>query len=200
MAETIYRLKITLAGTKPAIWRRLETPGCDLETLQELIQAALGWHGGHLWSFETELGSFGMPADSMWDDEDMWEPATKMSLERVVEAGGKRFSYVYDMGDNWEHRILVEKVIAAEEGVSYPRVVKGELACPPEDCGGVWGYADLVEIMRNPKHPEFEERLEWLGGSFDPDRFEMDEANARVAAVGRRLRGARAERGRESAG
>ena len=100
------------------------------------------------------------------------------SLSQIVKMGRKtRFTYEYDFGDSWQHEIVLEKTLEPEPRVRYPRCVEGERACPPEDCGGVWGYAELREAIADPKHESHEEMLEWIGGEFDPERFSVDEVN-----------------------
>jgi hypothetical protein len=94
-----------------------------------------------------------------------------------VAQGFKKFTYTYDFGDNWRHVIQVEKVLAAEPGARYPRCVGGKRACPPEDCGGPWGYGDFLEAISNPKHPEHEDMLEWAGDEFDPEAFDLEAVN-----------------------
>ena len=91
----------------------------------------------------------------------------KVKLSQILDQGFKKFTYTYDFGDNWDHTILIEKTLPAESGVRYPRCTAGKGACPPEDCGGPWGYASLLEAIRDPSHPEHEEMTEWLGGEFD---------------------------------
>jgi hypothetical protein len=86
--------------------------------------------------------------------------------------------YAYDMGDGWEHEVLVEKILPAESGKRYPVCITGRRACPPEDCGGIWGYAELLQTIKDPKHEGYEERMEWLGGEFDPEAFDAEEVNA----------------------
>jgi hypothetical protein len=88
-----------------------------------------------------------------------------------------QFTYEYDFGDSWRHEILVEKVLAPEAGGRYPQCVAGKRACPPEDCGGVWGYERFLEVIKDEDDPEHEETLEWAGGSFDPEAFSVEEAN-----------------------
>jgi hypothetical protein len=95
----------------------------------------------------------------------------------VVRSEKARFHYDYDFGDNWQHKLEVEKVLQPEPGVHYPRCVTGKRKCPPEDCGGVWGYSDFLEAIQNPDHPEHEAMLEWVGGEFDPETFDVDEVN-----------------------
>lgn len=92
----------------------------------------------------------------------------------------RKFTYVYDMGDNWEHTIQIEKTLAAEPKVGYPRCIDGARACPPEDCGGVWGYVDFLNAIQNPRHKEHDEMLEWVGGEFDPEAFDADKVNKQL--------------------
>ncbi|MFU8871714.1 plasmid pRiA4b ORF-3 family protein [Micromonospora sp. SL4-19] len=167
----IYQIKVGLRGARPPIWRRLEVPAdVSLARLHELIQSAFAWTDSHLHVFETAYGSFGRP-----DAELGHRAASRVTLEQVALAAGDKLRYTYDFGDNWEHDIVVEKVLDREASVAYPRCVGGRRAAPPDDCGGVWGYAELVEILGDPTNPEHEERLEWLGlddpADFDPARF-----------------------------
>ena len=105
------------------------------------------------------------------------EDERKVKLSQVVARGHKKFSYVYDFGDNWDHTILVEKVLPAEAGVRYPRCTAGKRACPPEDCGGAWGYVDFLDAIKNPKHEQHAGMLEWIGGEFDPEAFDIEAVN-----------------------
>ena len=98
-----------------------------------------------------------------------------------VRSGVSRFGYTYDFGDDWEHAITIEKTLPAAEGTTYPTCVAGKRACPPEDCGGPWGYQELLEIIADPAHPERAERLEWLGEDFDPEDFSLEAVNTRLA-------------------
>jgi hypothetical protein len=114
-------------------------------------------------------------SDPDWDDGDVADEA-KAKLFRLVGLG-ERLGYVYDFGDNWAHTLLVKQVIAPQPGVRYPRCVSGRGACPPEDVGGPWGYEEFQAVLVDPAHPGHDERTEWAGGPFDPNRFELDEAN-----------------------
>ena len=175
---SILKLKVTLLGMKPPIWRRLLVPETmTLAILHEAIQAAMGWYGGHIHQFEIAGGYFGDPAmlEGVADQ-------ARTRLSRLVKDGIQKFKYVYDMGDNWEHSIVVEGREPAVEGVSYPACVAGKRACPPEDCGGVWGYQELLEILATPGHPEREERLEWLNRELDPEAFSVEAADQRLRA------------------
>jgi hypothetical protein len=177
-ADSVVSLKVTLKGTKPPVWRRLLVPGSmTLRDLSEAILTAMGWMGGHLHAFEVGGRQYGDPAttDDVADEK-------RLTLNGVLKSGVRRFGYDYDFGDNWEHVIAVEKTIPPVPGQAYPACVDGKRNCPPEDCGGVWGYDELLEILADPAHPEREERLEWIGGDFDPEEFDVSIADKRLAA------------------
>jgi hypothetical protein len=103
--------------------------------------------------------------------------ARTVTLERLVPREKSKLLYEYDFGDSWDHELLVEKRLPLAAGKRYPVCLTGKRACPPEDCGGVWGYASVLEAIRDPEHPEHEEMLEWVGGEFDPEAFDLDEVN-----------------------
>jgi hypothetical protein len=137
----------------------------------------MGWHDGHLHLFE--LG--GMIVTDAETLAEVWEDGVdeqRARLPQFVRQAGQKLRYEYDFGDGWEHELLLEKIIPAEANVHYPRCLKGKRACPPEDCGGVWGYADLLEAMADKSHSEREMYLEWLGGEIDPEAFDLAEINA----------------------
>ncbi|MFF0655569.1 plasmid pRiA4b ORF-3 family protein [Micromonospora tulbaghiae] len=182
-AAPIHQIKVSLRGARPPIWRRLEVPAdITLARLHTLIQVAFDWHDSHLHVFETPYGSFGTPDPQLGH-----RAASRITLEQVAPAAGDKLRYTYDFGDNWEHDILVERVLDRDASATYPRCVGGRRAAPPEDCGGVWGYAELVEIVGDPAHPEHRERLDWLDlgdpADFDPARFD---AKAVTAALQQR--------------
>jgi hypothetical protein len=106
-----------------------------------------------------------------------------VTLAEIAPAAGDRLVYEYDFGDGWEHDLLVEKVLEPEPGATYPVCLKGRRACPPEDVGGIWGYAEFLQILGDPDHPEYEERLEWIGGEFDPEEFDVEDVNAALASL-----------------
>jgi hypothetical protein len=172
--DVIYQLKITLKDIRPPIWRRVQVKDCTLARLHDVIQTCLGWEGYHLHAFEIGGEQYGEPdPDGMMEYRD----ERRVKLGQVVAAGVKKFTYTYDFGDNWEHVIQVEKTLAGEPGVRYPRCVAGKRAGPPEDCGGPWGYGDFLEAVQNSDHPEHEEMLEWVGGEFDPEAFDAEAVN-----------------------
>ena len=179
----IYQVKITLDDVKPPIWRRVETRDCSLARLHDIIQASMGWSDGHLHVFEIGGEQYGLP--EQWQEGGWGEPevddSSKLKLSQLAAGSIKKFRYVYDMGDSWQHTIQIEKIIEAEPGAHYPRCIKGARACPPEDCGGAWGYGDLLEAISNPKHPQHEEMKEWLEGEFDPEEFNLDRINQDLA-------------------
>ncbi|MFG1881311.1 plasmid pRiA4b ORF-3 family protein [Micromonospora sp. NPDC049102] len=170
-AAPIYQIKVSLREAKPPIWRRLELPAdTSLADLHHIIQVAFGWDDAHLHVFETPYGDFGVA-----DRELGYRSEAPVTLEQVAPGVGDRLRYTYDLGDNWTHEIAVEKMLDRQP-VEYPRCTGGRRAAPPEDCGGVWGYAELVEVLSDPGHPEHGDRLEWLGlasaADFQPARFD----------------------------
>jgi Plasmid pRiA4b ORF-3-like protein len=176
----LYQLKITLADVRPPVWRRLLVKDCSLAKLDAIIQTCMGWEGGHLSSFQVQGEEYG---DDPCGELEMESPR-KRKLSQIVQSGIQKFTFTYDFGDNWVHTVSVEKTLEAEPKTRYPRCVAGSGACPPEDCGGPWGYAHLLEVIRDPKHKEHEEMLEWLGEDFDPGQFDASEINKELAGVG----------------
>jgi hypothetical protein len=130
----VYQLKITLAHVSPLIWRRIQVPDCTLSKLSDIIQISMGWDGGHLWAFVIDGQEYGEDP-SGWSE--MLSPR-KIKLSQLIAQDIKKLRYDYDFGDNWQHAILIEKVLEPDPKQSYPRCVKGSRACPPEDCGGPW--------------------------------------------------------------
>ncbi|HEY5858415.1 MAG TPA: plasmid pRiA4b ORF-3 family protein [Aldersonia sp.] len=177
----VYQIKVNLVGAKPPIWRRLEVPaGITLAKLHDVIQIAFGWEGYHMHAFETRYGTFGVP------DPELGHKSEKpVALEQVADGEKAKIRYTYDFGDGWDHDIVVEKVLDREPKTRYPRCTAGRRATPPEDCGGIGGYEELVEILADPAHPEHEDKLEWLGlesgAEFDPARFDAGEVNEVLA-------------------
>lgn len=182
---SVFQLKVTLLDTKPPIWRRVLVDGSStLDHLHEVIQAAFGWWNYHLHEFEIGRNRYGIPEP----DEDWGEPPPderRTHLDAIADEGSS-FRYTYDFGDGWEHRVVVEKVLPPTADTAIPACIDGRRACPPEDCGGTWGYRELLEILADPTHPEHGERREWLGRpfgpeAFDPAEFEDNLRNGRLA-------------------
>ncbi len=176
--DSILQVKVSLLGSsKPPVWRRLLIPtDIRLDRLHGMIQAAMGWEDYHMHVFSDGSCEYGLA-----DPELGHRDERKATLGRLLKGEGERIRYTYDFGDDWEHEIVVEKVLAAEQGVRYPICVAGKGACPPEDCGGVWGYEHLREVLADPTDEEHGEMLEWLGlqtaAEFDQARFDVDEVN-----------------------
>lgn len=175
--DKVYRLKITLKNVKPAVWRRvLVEDSTDLQSLHAIIQAVMGWSGSHLFQFIIN-GQYYSELSDESDDFNDAEPAEDYALNEFVVRPKQKITYEYDFGDGWEHEILLEEILDKDSQTQYPECIAGKMACPPEDCGGPWGYAELLEVIKNPKHPEHEDMMDWLGGEFDPEYFSVEEVN-----------------------
>jgi hypothetical protein len=173
--QPIYQIKVTLRDSKPPIWRRILVPSdITLAKLHRILQAVMGWYDAHLHQFIVGEVYYGVP-----DPDDFIEIKSerRVRLNQVAPSEKSKFIYEYDFGDSWEHELLVEKMLSPEKGVRYPVCIKGRRASPPEDVGGVWGYAEFLEAIRDPDHPEHEDYLEWIGDEFDPEAFDLDKIN-----------------------
>lgn len=171
---TIYRLRITLADVEPPVWRVVEVADCSLGELHDVIQVAMGWENSHMHQFILDGKYYGQDTGGDLDVED----EAGIRLSRIFTGKKKpRLVYEYDFGDSWQHEIRLEKVLEPEPKVKYPRCVEGARACPPEDCGGAWGYADFLEAISDKKHPEHRDMTDWIGGKFDPEKFSVAEVN-----------------------
>jgi hypothetical protein len=207
----IYEVRITLSGSKPLIWRKLAVPSdITLGRLHEVIQIAMGWTDSHLHQFMlqdkslrkgpeviaqlTEAGRYDeiftatrgirvfVPCRPGFDELDMdGEDEDAATLSGLCPKVKSKLIYEYDFGDGWEHTIEVQKIVEPEPGAQYPVCLAGKKACPPEDCGGVWGYYDLLEAVADQKHENHDDMLEWLGDDFDPEAFDLDEVNTMLA-------------------
>jgi hypothetical protein len=181
-AATIFQIKMTLRGIDPPIWRRIHTPNCTLEKLHEIIQVTMGWEFEHLYRFS--IGGVDYADSAMTSDEEVEDACgTRLSAVLPIENRRPRFSYEYDFGDEWIHQLIVEERLPPQEGVKYPICVGGQRACPPEDCGGPWAYSGFVEAVGNPDHRSHEELLEWVGGEFDPERFDQQAVNNELRRI-----------------
>ena len=178
----IYQIKVTLKGSKPPIWRRIQVPcNITLAELHRILQAVMGWWDYHLHQFIVGRTYYGVPHPDYYDYMEMRDES-QVRLNQIADEGSK-FVYEYDFGDSWEHVLLVEKVLEPEPDRQYPVCIKGRGACPPEDVGGIWGYYSFLEAVQDADHPEHEDYLEWIGGEFDPEAFDLDEVNAALRAL-----------------
>jgi hypothetical protein len=170
----VYQLKITLQHIRPPIWRRVVVPDCPLPVLHDVIQIAMGWEDCHLHEFVFGSTRY---SDAETAAELETEVADDATLGTLVTKEKTKFLYHYDFGDDWVHEVVVEKIGPPEPGRDYPACVAGKRACPPEDCGGPWGYADFAEAIVDPRHKEHRHWAEWIG-AFDPEAFSADDVNA----------------------
>jgi len=147
--------------------------------LHDVMQAAFGWWDCHLHEWDVNGAEYGMADVDDWND----QPAADENGVRLCDVAGEgtKLAYWYDFGDDWRHQLIVEKVMPVERGVTYPQLVAGKRACPPEDVGGTWGYENFLQAIADPEHEEHDEYLEWCGGRFDPDDAKLDGFDARLA-------------------
>lgn len=177
----IYQLKISLRFIRPAIWRRVQVASdVTLAKLHRIIQAAMGWYDSHLHQFIGGESYYGVPSR---EDLSEVKDEKKVRLAEILSSPGRKMVYEYDFGDGWEHAIVLEKVLTPDSKTRYPLCLDGARACPPEDCGGVPGYANFLDAIRNPGHEEHEEMLEWIGGGFDPEEFHLDLVNQELKLI-----------------
>ena len=172
-AASIAHLKIKLDDVEPAVVRRVEVPlAIRLDRLHQVLQAALGWTDSHLYELRARDIGWGVPDPDFGDGP---LDARKARLLDVLEDVGVRsLKYLYDFGDGWEHTVRIERVTDAVAGIAYPRLIDATGRCPPEDVGGPWGYREFLEAIADPDHEEHAERLEWVGGHFDPSDAGVD--------------------------
>jgi len=178
-AEKLAILRIELADIEPLVWRRVAVrSSTNLETLHKIIQAAMGWLDYHLWEFTVDDVPYGVPDpdDASWGHKVQRASTTK--LAKVLDSGTKAFEYVYDMGDNWGHRVVVERIEPVEPDRLYPEFLGGERRCPPEDCGGAPGYYEFLDAIGGPDKgkgsKKKKEALDWDGRPYDPDDIEEE--------------------------
>lgn len=177
VSERLYQFKITLLESKPQIWRRIQVKKSTLDKLHERIQTAMGWTNSHLHQFEIDGDRYGDPELLDCGEEAFdYIDSTVTKISEIVPENGKRFHFVYeyDFGDGWKHEVLFEGCLEAEKGGRYPLCVEGERNCPPEDVGGVGGYAEFLEAIADPKHEQHDDFVEWAG-EFDPEEFDAGE-------------------------
>ncbi len=188
----VCQLKVTLQDVNPPVWRRIQVPGsCDLSVLHLILQKVMGWENDHLYDFQFGREHYGEPdpKDGFWGAR--VHDAVRTTLSQVLPTARRKLVYLYDFGDSWEHLIQLEKTLPRTEENATPVCLAGEGACPPEDCGGAWGYARLLEIAKDPDHPEYEETMEWLGENRLSRPFSPEAATARLKPLTRLVSGKR---------
>ena len=181
----VVQIKVKLRGvSKPPVWRRLLVRAdTRLDRLHDAVVAAFGWQDYHMHVFTSGAEEFGIP-----DPELGFIDERLVSLGQLIGGVGDRLRYTYDFGDDWEHEIVVEELLDADPEIHYPVLVAAKGACPPEDCGGPWGYAELKEVLADPSHERHQEMLDWLGlddaSAFDPGAVAADDLEKELALSG----------------
>ena len=164
-----YQIKVTLNGIKPPVWRRLLVPGeLALKDFHQVLQRAFGWDNDHLHQFSVSRRRL----------------PERFRLDEILTGEKQAITYEYDFGDGWEHRVVLEKIVDSPD--ASISCIAGARACPPEDCGGVPGYYQLLNIIADPSHPEHGRLLDWVGPGFDPERFDISRINSALARIKRR--------------
>lgn len=175
--STRYQLKVTLDGIEPPIWRRLVVPSdINMFKLHEVLQVAMGWTNSHLHQFVVGKAYYGIPDDEIESDLET-KDERRYALAQLAKGKGAKLVYEYDFGDGWEHLIVIEDVLPQAGKAAHPVCLDGARACPPEDVGSIPGYENFLAAIRDPKHPEHEDMLEWIGGRFDPEAFSVAAVN-----------------------
>ncbi|WP_340318393.1 plasmid pRiA4b ORF-3 family protein [Rhizorhabdus argentea] len=180
----IATLRIELKDSDPPIWRLVEVPtSITLKVLHDIVQVTMGWLDYHLWEFAVDGQRYGLPMDEDWGTAPR-KVAARTRLRDVLSPCATTIDYTYDFGDNWEHRLMVSDVRPGDPGTAYPRFIGGERDCPPEDCGGIPGFYEMLEARADPTHPDHAEISTWLD-EYDPDEldvFPIEVALGRIAA------------------
>ncbi len=177
MTKEIYQIQIILKDSKPKIWRRiLINSNILLVDFHRIIQTTMGWTNSHLHRFFDGINDYA-PAEF---EIQYSKNSRTIKLNKILKKGKENLLYEYDFGDGWIHDIILEKILSPDNQLQIPKCIAGKRSCPPEDCGGTWGYTELQEIILNPEHPEYDETLEWLGNKFDPKYFSLDEINKKL--------------------
>jgi hypothetical protein len=175
MNERIYQLKISLKGLLPPIWRTFQVAGqITLPDLHLTAQTVMGWENIHLYRFIIDGLPYGDPDTDGWPNV---TAAQDILLAQVISQPGQKFIYVYDFGDDWQHVLRVERILSPEANTLYPRCLKGQRACPPENCGGIWQYSTLLDIRQDPDHESYAAVTQQLGPAFDPEAFAPERVN-----------------------
>lgn len=174
--KDVLQLEISLIDSSPKIWRRiLVKKNTSFYKLHHIMQIAMGWQNYHLYEFNVDGYRIGEP-DLEFDDfqeNDKIIASSELTLEQVIDRTKLKFDYEYDFGDGWQHQILIEKFLPIDKNFNYPTCTEGNLNCPPEDCGGIFGFYNLLEILADKEHSEREEMLEWVGKNYDSESIDL---------------------------
>lgn len=172
MIDRYYLLKIQLVDIKPAIWRRVVVPASiSLDRLHDVIQIVMEWEDRHLYEFIINKISYSEYLDFTLEDNSL--PVSQFRLQELAKRKGKKFNYIYDFGDNWEHEIVLEDSNFKNETPFELFCLDGERASPPEDVGGTFGYSNFCKIISDPNHKQYQSKLEWIGYNFDSEHLDL---------------------------
>jgi len=172
----IYQLKVKLIDTTPSIWRRIQVPDdLFLHDLHKVLQTVMGWENAHLHEFRKNGKILGFSEDE--EVPDHFIDYTSIRLNDLLKKTGDRMIYLYDLGDQWEHDLVLEQILGPDEQRYYPYCLEGQRNCPPEDCGGPDGYQNLLKVYHMPGHPDHDELLDWLDMEWEPEDFDLELTN-----------------------
>ncbi len=179
--QNIFQFEITLMGLQPSIWRQIQVPdNYSFWDLHVAIQDVMGWTDAHLHEFivinrkTRERSHLGTPDQDGIDDPPLLSDI-EYKIADYIFLENSKFIYIYDFGDNWEHEMVLEKILPVAENINYPVCIGGERSCPPEDVGGIPGYENFLQIISDPDHEEYEDMIQWAGETFDPAKFNPKE-------------------------
>ena len=177
-SEAIYQIKVTLKDSKPPIWRRLQVPGkFNLLKLHESLQVVMGWTDSHLHQYIIQGQHFSIPSE---DDLESVIDERTYALWKIAPREGMKFIYEYDFGDGWTHLVEVEKILPHDTKLKPPVCLEGEMACPPEDVGGIGGYEYFLKAISDPNHEEHNSYADWIDSDFDAETFDLAEVNKQL--------------------
>jgi hypothetical protein len=180
VAKTVHTIMMTLQDVKPKVWRRIEVQSeIGLGELSPVLEEAMGWMGSHLHMYQID-GEFYSRHSPGFEPIGLDEAQAR--LGDVLPQVGMKIVWEYDLGDGWRHDLLLEGINVKQRSAAYPRCLDGARACPPEDCGGPWGYRELLAAVRDRSHPQHDELREWMPAGFDPGHFDAAETTARMQA------------------
>jgi hypothetical protein len=176
-----YQIKVTLMQLRPSVWRSVRVPdSITLSQLHRILQIVMGWEDSHLHRFVIDRRRTGTKHSQL--DSQILNDETVSLHSTVGLLKSRLLYYEYDFGDDWVHELQVENAVP-QTGAQRLCCTGGERCCPPEDCGGPVGYQELLTVLQDPRHPDHEEMLEWVGGSFDPEMFDVKSVNKRLRRV-----------------
>ncbi len=174
----IIQLKITIQGTKPPVWRQIQVEkSITFSQLHTILLIVMGWDGGHLYEFLVD----GIRISEPSSDDEGWgggiHDSSKIKLDSLISDSKTKIVYTYDFGDDWEHKIVLEGYHNKDETQYYPVCIDGKQCCPPEDCGGIYAFSELLKTLKNKNHPDYDDTLEWVGEDYDSEKFDIVKVN-----------------------